>query len=140
MIYGLFLGILIITCIVLVAAILSQAGKGGGLAANFGGAGSSDAFMGSRQAGDLLTKTSWTAGGVFIALAFVLSLSSRRPDDGATILDRLSQPVQTAPVPGSTGTNPPAGGLLNMVPDTGAAAAAGKASVDTSGKAKVPPG
>jgi protein translocase SecG subunit len=47
MLYRLLLIILILDSLVLIAAILLQAGKGSGLAANFGGASSSpDAFIG----------------------------------------------------------------------------------------------
>ncbi|MHB0964800.1 MAG: preprotein translocase subunit SecG, partial [Gemmatimonadaceae bacterium] len=71
--------LLIIDSIVLVAAILLQSGKGGGLAASFGGASSSaDALLGTRQAGNLLTKTSWWAGGIFIFISFVLQVASAR--------------------------------------------------------------
>ena len=56
--------LLIIDSIVLVAAILLQAGQGGGMAASFGGVSSSaSSFLGTRQAGNLLTKASWWCGG-----------------------------------------------------------------------------
>ena len=74
MIFNLLLTLLIIDAIVLVAAILLQSGKGGGIAANFGGQSSSDQFIGIRQAGTLLTKASWWCGDIFIRLAFVLQL------------------------------------------------------------------
>jgi preprotein translocase subunit SecG len=74
-----------------------QSGKGGGMAASFGGASSStDAVMGVRQAGNFLTATSWWAGGIFLALAFVLSMMSTRNRLPESVLD---QPLQTAPVP-----------------------------------------
>ena len=60
MLYRLLLIILMLDSLVLIAAILLQAGKGSGLAANFGGASSSpDAFIGVRQAGTILTKATW---------------------------------------------------------------------------------
>ena len=53
--YTLLLTLLVLDAILLIAVVLLQAGKGGGLAANFGGASSSsDSLMGSRQAGNLL--------------------------------------------------------------------------------------
>src|SRR3990170_1083618 len=89
--------LLIIDSIVLVAAILLQAGKGGGLAASFGGASSSaDALFGSRQAGNLLTKTSWWGGAVFLGLAFLLSLMSAGSSAPESILDNQFNP-QPAP-------------------------------------------
>ncbi len=103
--YTFLLVLLILDALVLIAAILLQSGKGGGLAANFGGAGSSgDSVMGTRQAGNLLTKASWWCGGAFLALAFILQLMSTRSAAPKSVLDRLAAPATTAPSP--TGTNP----------------------------------
>lgn len=98
--YTFLLIILIIDAIVLGAAVLLQAGKGGGLAASFGGASSSsDSLLGSRQAGNILTKTSWWAGGIFIGLAFVLQIMSSRSRIPTSILDQALTPsAATAPV------------------------------------------
>ena len=76
--YGFLLVLLIIVSFVIIVAVLLQAGKGGGLAASFGGAGTSDAFLGTRQAGNLLTKVSWYGGGIFLFLAFILQIMSAR--------------------------------------------------------------
>lgn len=98
--YTFLLVILIIDAIILGAAVLLQAGKGGGLAASFGGASSSsDSLLGTRQAGNLLTKTSWWAGGIFIGLAFVLQLMSARSRVPTSILDQAMTPsAPTAPI------------------------------------------
>lgn len=97
--YTFLLVLLIIDALVLGTAVLLQAGKGGGLAASFGGASSSsDSLLGTRQAGNLLTKTSWWAGGIFIGLAFVLQIMSARSRVPTSILDQAMTPaVQTAP-------------------------------------------
>lgn len=97
--YTFLLVLLIIDALVLGTAVLLQAGKGGGLAASFGGASSSsDSLLGTRQAGNLLTKTSWWAGGIFIGLAFVLQIMSARTRVPTSILDQAMTPaVQTAP-------------------------------------------
>src|SRR5436305_856736 len=56
MISKILITLLAIDSVLLVAAVLLQAGKGGGLAASFGGVTSSaDAILGTRQAGNLLT-------------------------------------------------------------------------------------
>lgn len=104
MIYNFLLVLLIIDSILLVAAILAQSGKGTGLAASFGGASSSpDAFIGIRQAGNLLTKFSWWGGGVFLFLAFVLQLMSTRVNRPRSVLEKsLATPAPTAPAPAST--------------------------------------
>jgi len=81
--------------------VLMQAGKGGGMAASFGGASSSaDSIIGTRQAGNVLTRASWWLGGAFLALAFILQLMSSRPRTPESVLDRpLSTQPQTAPAP-----------------------------------------
>ena len=86
--YITLLVLLILDSLVLVAAILLQSGKGSGLAASFGGASSSpDAFIGIRQAGNLLTKISWWASGIFLALAFILQLLSTQPRGPKSVLE-----------------------------------------------------
>src|SRR5882672_947613 len=83
------IALLAIDSVLLVAAVLLQAGKGGGLASTFGGASSSaDSIMGTRQAGNLLTKISWWTGGIFIGLSFALSLSSSRRSAPKSVLDQ----------------------------------------------------
>ena len=94
--------LLIIDSIVLVTAILLQSGKGGGMAASFGGASSSaDSMLGTRQAGNLLTKASWWAGGIFIFLAFVLQIASQRTRTPTSVLDQAIA-VPAAPTAPST--------------------------------------
>ena len=103
MLFNFLLGLLILDSLVLIAAVLLQAGKGGGVAASFGGASSSaDAFIGTRQAGNLLTKTSWWGGGLFIFLAFVLQLMSTRARVPQSVLDQpfTQAPASTAPAKG----------------------------------------
>jgi preprotein translocase subunit SecG len=104
MLYNFLLVLLIIDSVLLVGAILAQSGKGTGLAASFGGASSSpDAFIGIRQAGNLLTKFSWWGGGVFLFLAFVLQLMSSHAGTPRSVLEKpLTTQTQTAPVPTST--------------------------------------
>lgn len=112
--YTFLLILLIIDTIVLSVAILLQSGKGGGLASSFGGAGSSsDSIIGSRQAGNLLTKATWWCGGIFLALAFVLQLMSSRSLAPKSVLDQLGPaPAPTAaPIAPGTGTAAPANPL-----------------------------
>jgi preprotein translocase subunit SecG len=105
--YTFLLVLLIIDAIVLASAVLMQAGKGGGLAASFGGASSSsDSFLGTRQAGNILTKASWWCGGIFIFLAFVLQIMSSRGRVPTSILDQALTPTapQSAPATAPAGT------------------------------------
>jgi preprotein translocase subunit SecG len=99
--------LLILDSLVLVAAILLQAGKGQGMAASFGGVSSSpDAFIGTRQAGNLLTKVTWWSGGVFMAIAFVLQVASARGRAPKSVLEQGLTPVPAAPAPSGSSTAP----------------------------------
>lgn len=110
MIFNLLLTILILDAIVLVAAILMQSGKGGGMAANFGGqSSSSDQFIGVRQAGNLLTKMSWWCGGIFMGLSFILQLMSTNARAPRSILEKTLAAPTAAPItapPTSSGAIP----------------------------------
>ncbi|MFN2635913.1 MAG: preprotein translocase subunit SecG [Gemmatimonadaceae bacterium] len=104
MIYTLLLTLLVIDCVIVVLAILLQAGKGSGLAASFGGASSSpDALIGIRQAGNLLTKISWWGGGLFLGLSFVLQIMSTHTSAPRSVLEKGlgTQPANVAPPPTS---------------------------------------
>jgi preprotein translocase subunit SecG len=106
MLYRLLLIVLVLDSLVLIAAILLQAGKGSGLAANFGGASSSpDAFIGVRQAGTILTKATWWCAGIFLGLAFVLQVMSTRAQAPRSVLEKTfsNQPVPAAPAPATGG-------------------------------------
>src|SRR5690606_5816949 len=104
--YTFLLILLILDALVLCVAILLQAGKGGGMAAAFGGASSSaDSVIGMRQAGNLLTKASWWCGGIFLVLSFILQLMSSRSATPTSVLDRLGQEQQVAP-PAAPGAAP----------------------------------
>jgi preprotein translocase subunit SecG len=110
MLYTFLLVILVIDAIVLIGAILLQAGKGSGLAANFGGASSSpDAFIGIRQAGTILTKATWWCAGIFLALSFMLQVMSTRTQVPKSVLeDTFSNPPAAAPPVTSPTTAAPA--------------------------------
>ena len=100
--YGFILMLLVLDALLLVLVVLLQSGKGAGLAAEFGGASSStDSFMGGRQAATLLTKASWTLGGLFMGLALVLAILSARARAPSSILEgQIQAPAQeAAPTP-----------------------------------------
>src|SRR5439155_26466115 len=100
--YTFLLVLLALDSFVLIAVVLMQAGQGGGMAASFGGASSSSGtIFGTRQAGNLLTKASWWCGGIFLGLAFMLSLASSRNRTPRSILDQ-SFPNAPAPVTAPT--------------------------------------
>ncbi len=118
--YTLLVTLLVLVSIVLIAAILLQSGKGQGLSASFGGASSSpDAFIGTRQAGNLLTQISWWGGGVFLVLAFILQLMSSHARTPHSVLEgKLGTPAPIS-VPPAANPAAPAVPLTPIVPPGG---------------------
>lgn len=96
--YGLLLAILVLDGIFLGVVILLQAGKGGGLAAMGGGAAATEGILGGRQATTVLTRATWTAGSIFMALSLVLAIMSSRATQPTSILRSEGTPA-TAPAP-----------------------------------------
>lgn len=95
--YWFLLALLVLDGLFLGVVILLQSGKGGGLAAMGGGVTATEGILGGRQATTVLTRATWTAGGVFMALALVLSILSSRAQQPDSIL--LEDVQQTAPAP-----------------------------------------
>ena len=109
--------VLLIDAIVLMAAVLLQSGKGGGLAASFGGASAGDALFGARQAGNLLTKVTWWTAGIFLFIAFVMQMFSARVGGPQSVLDQeFNMPAQTTPAPGATTPTSPLQALPTAPP------------------------
>lgn len=121
--YYFLLLLLILDAILLMVVVLLQAGKGGGLAAMGGGGGGSDTLFGGRQAANLLTKSTWWTGGLFLTLSLVLSIMSSRPARTDSILGG-GLPGRTAPaaapiVPGmGESTQPTSDQLTPGLPGT----------------------
>src|SRR5437879_13882244 len=122
MLYNILLVLLIIDSVVLVFAVLLQAGQGGGMAASFGGVSSSaSSFMGTRQAGNLLTKASWWCGGLFLGLSFLLALASTRSRAPKSVLDQTFTPTPVT-APANAAPAPSANPAIPLTPaPTGAA-------------------
>ena len=102
--FTLLLILLILDGLLLGVVVLLQSGKGGGLASMGGGAGT-ETLIGGRQAATILTKTSWVCGGIFMGLAFILSIMSSRAAAPRSVLERefrQGAPVQQAPAPAPT--------------------------------------
>jgi len=141
--YTFLLVLLVLDSVVLVAAILLQAGKGTGLAATFGGvSSSSDSLLGTRQAGNLLTKTSWWGGALFLLLSLVLSIASTQRRAPRSVLDQaFTQPVTpAAPAPaGGAAAGGAAGIPLTPAPSTTAPSTAAPAATAPAGQAAPAP-
>ena len=108
--YTLLLALLVLDGFFLGVVILLQSGKGGGLAAMGGGASATEGILAGRQATTVLTRATWTAGGIFMGLALVLSiLSSRALLPDSVLLDEIQQ-TAPAPEPILPGIGDPTGG------------------------------
>jgi preprotein translocase subunit SecG len=117
------LTLLIIDSFVLIAAILLQSGKGNGLAASFGGVSSSaDSLLGTRQAGNLLTRTSWWGGAIFLTLSFMLSIASSRQRAPKSVLDQAFSTPAPAAAPATPNASATVPGLTPAAPATAPAA------------------
>lgn len=110
--------VLILDGLFLMAVILMQAGKGGGLAAVGGGAGTDTFIGGGRQAASLMTRSTWTAAGLFLGLALVLAvMSSSRRTAPDSILQQEFQSAPAVPQPlDLPGTGGEAGGFEGQEP------------------------
>jgi preprotein translocase subunit SecG len=97
--YNLLLVVLILDGIFLGVVVLLQSGKGGGLAAMGGGAAATDGILGGRQATTMLTRATWTTGGVFMFLSLVLSIMSSNAQVPQSILRQDVAPVAPAAQP-----------------------------------------
>jgi preprotein translocase subunit SecG len=95
--YYFLLAVLVLDGIFLGIVILLQSGKGGGLAAMGGGAAATEGILAGRQATTVLTRATWVSGGIFMALALVLSILSSRASAPQSVL--LEGIQQTAPAP-----------------------------------------
>lgn len=99
--YTLLLVVLVIDSVFLLAAVLLQAGQGGGLASLGGGAGT-EMFMGGRQAVTLLTKITWWCAGIFLILALTLAIMSSHTGAPRSVLQGnipAPEPIQNTPLP-----------------------------------------
>ncbi len=101
--YTFLVVILILDSLILITAVLLQAGQGGGLATLGGGAGT-ETIMGGRQATTLLTKVTWWTAGIFLFLALVLTFLSQSATQVRSVLEGQQQqqapaPVQQTPLP-----------------------------------------
>ena len=92
---GSFITVLIlITCFLLVAVVLVQNPKGGGLSAQFS---SSNQFMGVRKTADFLEKATWTLAIILMSLSLVSSFS--KPTDGELQESVIQEQIENMPDP-----------------------------------------
>jgi len=107
--YYLLLAVYVIVCIFLIATILLQAGRGGGLTESFGG--TAESVLGT-QAPVVLKRATEVGAALFIVLALVLAMMTARK--GRSLFDQMRMPMgmpsgTTATVPAApSGSDAPA--------------------------------
>lgn len=91
-----FLVAITIVCFLLILAIMVQNPKGGGLSSSFGG---SQQLGGVQKTTDFLDKSTWTLGGILIALILLSSLSFNGTASGSKVLGEDESVVPTTTIP-----------------------------------------
>jgi preprotein translocase subunit SecG len=88
----------LVVCLLLVAVVLMQQGKGGDIAAAFGGSGSQTAF-GARAGATVLTRATTVLGALFMVGSMTLAIMGQR-GTSSSILSGVEGPglQQSAPV------------------------------------------
>ncbi|MFN2433561.1 MAG: preprotein translocase subunit SecG [Gemmatimonadota bacterium] len=93
----------LLVCFGLVVCVLLQSGKGGGLAAGFGGSGTGFELLGGRQTATFLHQATRWLGGAFLALAFLIAILTARGNRPGSLIERefqgQPQPVEEAVSP-----------------------------------------
>src|SRR2546422_3263224 len=128
---GLIATIHIVVCLGLMASILLQSGKGGGLAGAFG-AGSSQTLFGGRGAATFLSRATTALAVIFFLTSLTLGVQAARTAGGGrslvqeearrrgqqrAVTEGAGAPTQGPPGAGAPATGPPAPGTLNPPPN-----------------------
>ncbi|CAM4144048.1 MULTISPECIES: preprotein translocase subunit SecG [Flavobacterium] len=93
-----FLIAITIVCFLLILAIMVQNPKGGGLSSSFGG---SQQLGGVQKTTDFLDKSTWTLGGILIALILLstLAFNGSGSNDSKVLGDDVTIPPVTTTAP-----------------------------------------
>ena len=106
MLIGLLLAAQIVVSVILIGVVLLQRSEGGG----FVGGGSPSGMMSVRDAGDLLTRTTWILAALFFTISLLLTILTGREKGAASVVDRLKiDSVNPAALQQQTRPQPPAG-------------------------------
>jgi preprotein translocase subunit SecG len=153
-VYTLLLILHVIISICLMAIVLVQSGKGGGLAGAFGGAGATQTMFGGRGAGDFLTRTTQILGAAFMITSLVLVLlggSANRSglsSESQRIIQEIQEAAAQSAAPVGAADLPPlqgfpeeggAGGLVTP-PAEGGGTEAGAGGTTPEGSGATTPG
>jgi preprotein translocase subunit SecG len=108
MLYPIFLVLHILISGLLMAVVLMQSGRGGGLAGAFGGGGGNQTLFGARGATTFLTKATWILGGGFMMTSLILALAigNRQTASRPKSVLKENPPISAPATPGPTSSAP----------------------------------
>lgn len=86
--------ILVVVTVTMIIAVLLQRSEGGALGIGGGGGGGPGAMFSARGSANFLTRLTAGLAGVFMILSLVLAILSRNTDEGISVMDISTPPVQ----------------------------------------------
>ena len=88
--YSFFLPLIVLVAFLLVLVIMVQNPKGGGLSSSFGGGGSQQ-LGGVKQTTDFLDKSTWTLGGLLLALILLSNVTFNQSEND--LCENCNRPI-----------------------------------------------
>ena len=121
MLYTFLITLHVFICLMMIAVVLLQSGKGAEIGAAFGG--SSQTVFGSRGPGTFLSKTTVWAASIFMLTSLSLAILSKQAVTSSSVLDNLNEEVTSESIDDDQSTNrqtidtlPASEGLENSAP------------------------
>jgi len=106
--YGFLIAVQLFVCFLLIAVVLMQSSKGGGLAGTFGG-GSVGMVFGVRRTADFLIRATQVLATIFLVLSLVINIFFLpRGASEESVIQKAGATQQTVPVPQLPPQVPPA--------------------------------
>jgi preprotein translocase subunit SecG len=106
----------VIMCLILIAMVLLQTGKGASMGAAFGGG--SNTVFGAAGPASFLNKLTTVAAVVFMVTSFTLAIMSSRANDASRVLDAPVQQEETVTEEASGEADGTVDGTEETVPET----------------------
>ena len=89
--YNLFVILIVLVALLMIAIVLIQESKGGGLASNFS---SSNAIMGVRKTTDFIEKATWTLAGVMVVLSVCCAWTAPTASTSQSVMENIATEQQ----------------------------------------------
>lgn len=103
--FTIFIVLIALVCFALIAIIMVQNPKGGGLSSSFGG---SQNLGGYQSTSTFLDKSTWTLGIALIVLILLSAVSFNSGNASMLVDDKVKPAKQEAPAPANQDNNAPA--------------------------------